>query len=98
MPRPSSAALTLGQLYHPISNWPHYFQDIGNGKALEWNYVIYVAILGLTQLMLFGFLRKLRLNMLFSFILSLVTSINAASGGVPLWASLEAYRPSSYVQ
>lgn len=72
----SSSALTLGQLYHPISHLASLFPGYWNGKALEWNTFLRLLILGLTQLALFAFLRRLRLNMLFSFLLSLITVYN----------------------
>src|SRR4030066_59057 len=72
----SSSALTLGQIYHPISHIASLLPGYWNGKALEWNTFLRLLSLGLTHLALFAFLRRLRLNMLFSFLLSLITVYN----------------------
>jgi hypothetical protein len=72
----SSSALTLGQLYHPISHIASLLPGYWSGKALEWNTFLRILSLGLTQLALFLFLRQIRLNTLFAFILSFVTVYN----------------------
>lgn len=72
----STSALTLGQIFHPISRVASLFPGYWNGKALEWNTFLRILSLGLTQLALFLFLRQIRLNTLFSFVLSLITVYN----------------------
>ena len=72
----SSSALTLSQVYHPISHIASLLPGYWNGKALEWNTVLRLLSLGITQLALFTFLRKIRLNTLFAFIISLITVYN----------------------
>lgn len=72
----SSTALTLGQLYHPISYIASLLPGYWSGKALEWNTFLRILSLGLTQLALFLFLRQIRINTLFAFILSFVTVYN----------------------
>ncbi len=72
----SSSALTLGQLYHPISHVASLLPGYWSGKALEWNTFLRFLTLGLTHLALFSFLRHIKLNVLFSFILSLITVYN----------------------
>ncbi|MBI4707808.1 MAG: YfhO family protein [Candidatus Omnitrophica bacterium] len=72
----SSMALTMGQLFHPISYIASLLPGYWSGKALEWNTFLRLSSLGLTQLALFSFLKQIRLNTLFSFILSLITVYN----------------------
>ena len=72
----SSSALTLSQVYHPISHIASLLPGYWNGKELEWNTFLRLLSLGLTQLLLFVFLRQIRLNTLFAFILSLITVYN----------------------
>lgn len=72
----SSSALTLGQIYHPLSHIASIMPGYWDGKAVEWNTFFKLLSLGITQLVLFFFLRKLRLNSLFSFLLSFVTVYN----------------------
>jgi len=72
----SASALTLGQLFHPIShivvNLPGYW----NGKALEWNTLFRLISLGLAHLMIFRFLRRLNLESFKAFIISFITVYN----------------------
>ncbi len=72
----SSSALSLGQIFHPLtyisSNLPGYW----DGKALQWNTFLRLLSLGLAHLALFAFLKKIRVNMLFSFLLSCITVYN----------------------
>ena len=72
----SSAALTLGQVFHPVSSLVSILPGYWDGKAIDWNNFFKLLSLGLAQLALFAFLRKLKLNMLFSFVISLITVYN----------------------
>jgi len=91
----SSIALTMGQLYHPISHIASLLPGYWNGKALEWNTFLRFLMLGLTQLALFSFLRKIRLNILFAFILSFITVYNLRMlEAFRYGASLEAFTGS----
>ena len=88
----SSAALTLGQLYHPISylaaNSPGYWE----GGALEWNTIWRLISLGLTQLVLFNLLLRLGLKPDASFIVSWLTVYNQRMLDMFRYgASLESY-------
>jgi hypothetical protein len=69
----SSAALTLGQFFHPISHIASILPGYWNGKALEWNTFLRLLSLGLAQVFIFMFLRKIGINKYFSFIISTVT-------------------------
>ncbi len=72
----TSAALTLGQLFHPISHLSSAMPGYWDGKALEWNTFWRLFFLGLCHLALFILLYRLRLSGLFSFILSFITVYN----------------------
>jgi hypothetical protein len=72
----SAGALTLGQIFHPISHIASILPGYWNGKALEWNTFLRLLSLGFAQMALFGFLRHLRLKSLMAFILSFVTVYN----------------------
>ena len=72
----TSAALTLGQLFHPISHLSSALPGYWYGKALEWNTFWRLFFLGLCHLALFILLYRLRLSGLFSFILSFITVYN----------------------
>jgi len=72
----SSIALTWSQIFHPLPYLASIMPGYWGGKALHWNTFLKLLSLGITQLVLFIFLRKLKLNMLFSFLLSLITVYN----------------------
>ena len=72
----SASALTLGQIYHPISHIASILSGYWNGKALQWNTFLRLLSLCLAQMALFGFLRRLRFKTLMAFILSFVTVYN----------------------
>jgi hypothetical protein len=72
----SAAAMTLGQMYHPLSYLASHSPGYWKGYALEWNTFWRLASLGLTQLVLFNLLRRLKLSADFAFILSFVTVYN----------------------
>jgi len=72
----SAAALTLGQIYHPISQLARHVPGYWDGHALTINTVLRLISLGICQLLVFYMLRKLGLNILSSFILSLIAVFN----------------------
>ncbi|HDH05590.1 MAG TPA: hypothetical protein ENH01_07750 [Nitrospirae bacterium] len=72
----SSIALTWSQIFHPLSYLSSIMPGYWSGKALYWNTFWRLFSLGLTQLVLFIFLRKINLNTIFAFLLSLITVYN----------------------
>jgi hypothetical protein len=71
-----SAFLTLGQLWHPISFIAAHLPGYWNGWALDWNTLLRLLSLGLTHLILFLVLRKVRVATLLAFLISFVTVFN----------------------
>jgi hypothetical protein len=72
----TSGALTLGQMYHPIS-WiaalvPGYWQ----GNALEIGTFLRLISLGLCNIVIYLFLRRLRLGAVMAFVISFITVYN----------------------
>ena len=72
----SASALTLGQIYHPISHIAALMPGYWNGKALEWNTLLRLLSIGFTHLIIFLLLMDLGTGVLFAFILSFVTVYN----------------------
>ncbi|MBI5739278.1 MAG: YfhO family protein [Nitrospirae bacterium] len=72
----SASALTLGQIFHPLSHLASIMPGYWNGRAVEWNNLYKMLSLGLTQIVLFAFLQKLRLSRLFSLLLSFIAIYN----------------------
>lgn len=72
----SSSALTVGQFFHPISFLASMVPGYWEGKLIDVNNLLKLMSLGFAHLVLFAFLRKIKLNILFSFIISLVTVYN----------------------
>jgi len=72
----SASALTLGQLFHPISHIASILPGYWEGQALEWNTLLRLFSLGLAQLVLFDFLRRLKLSIFAAFIISFITAYN----------------------
>jgi hypothetical protein len=72
----SSSALTLGQVFHPLPYISSIMPGYWEGKAIEWNNIFKLLSLGISQLALFIFLRKIRLDVFYSFLLSLITIYN----------------------
>ena len=72
----TSSALTLGQLYHPISWLSAITPGYWDGFALQINTFFRLVELGGTCAVLFLFLRKLRLSIPLAFILSFITVFN----------------------
>jgi hypothetical protein len=72
----SSSAMTLAQIYHPLTYISSHLPGYWSGKALQLNTLLRLLSLGLAQLALFAFLRKIRVNTLFSFLLSCIAVYN----------------------
>src|SRR5208283_4353276 len=72
----SAAALTLGQMYHPLSFLAAHSPGYWSGYALEWNTFWRLVSLGLTQMVLFKLLRRLAVRADVAFILSFLTVYN----------------------
>jgi len=72
----SASALTLGQIFHPISHFTALLPVYWKGKALELNTLFRLITLAAAHLSLFAFLIKLRFSGLMAFILSFVTVYN----------------------
>lgn len=88
----SSTALTMGQLYHPISHIAALLPGYWAGKALELNTFVRLLTLGAAQLALFSFLRQMRVSTVFSFVISFVTVFNLRMlEAMRYGASLEAF-------
>ena len=72
----SSSALTLSQIYHPVSHLASILPGYWAGKALEWNTFLRLIFLGVAHFCLFIFLRKLNVDTAFSLVLSFITVYN----------------------
>jgi hypothetical protein len=72
----TSSALTLGQLYHPNSWLAAIVPGYWDGYAHQIGTIIRLAELGGTCAVIFLFLRKLRLEIPFAFVLSFITVYN----------------------
>ena len=66
----STAAMTLGQLYHPIPWISSLMPGYWRGHLLEWNSVYRILSLGVAHLALFNVCRRLRVNPLPAFLLT----------------------------
>lgn len=72
----TASALTLGQLFHPISHIANLLPGYWNGNALEWNTFIRLISLGCAHLFIFIIICKFRLHYLLAFVLSTITVYN----------------------
>ena len=72
----SSAALTMGQMYHPLSYLASSSPGYWDGDALSWNTFFRLLSLGFTHLIVFLLLRKLGLRRVTSFLISFITVYN----------------------
>lgn len=72
----SSAALTLGQLHHPIAHIAARLPGYWEGNALQANTVLRLISIGLTHLVLLILLLKLRLPIPAAFAISFITVYN----------------------
>ncbi len=88
----SSAALTLGQIFHPFPHIAAMLPGYWQGQALEWNTCLRLLSLGLSHCLLFTFLTKLNLTKTASFLISFITVYNLRMLDLFRYgASLEAY-------
>ena len=69
----SSAALTLGQLYHPSPHLAAALPGYWEGYSIQWNTLLRLLCMGLLHLGLFVLLCRLRLNPVLAFIISFIT-------------------------
>jgi hypothetical protein len=72
----SSTALTLGQVFHPISHLSSIMPGYWDGKVIEWNNFFKLLSLGITHLALFLFLKSINLRAIYCFLLSFITVYN----------------------
>lgn len=72
----SFTAMTLGQPYHPIAWIAAHLPGYWQGQSLELNTLLHLLSLGITHWVLFLFLRRLRLNYIFSFLISMTAVYN----------------------
>jgi hypothetical protein len=72
----STAAMTLGQLYHPISWLSSVMPGYGAGQSLEWTTLFRLLSLGLAHLSLFTLCRRLRLAPVLAFVVTLPAVYN----------------------
>lgn len=72
----SALALTMGQLFHPISHLSSLMPAYWQGKALEWNTLFRLLSLGLAHGALFMFLGRLGVRTGAAFVVSTVTVYN----------------------
>jgi len=72
----SAAALTLGQVFHPISHLAALMPGYWEGHALQWNTLLRLLSLGLVHLGLFILLGRLQLDYIMAFIISFITIYN----------------------
>ncbi|MEM3101693.1 MAG: YfhO family protein [Candidatus Nitrosotenuis sp.] len=72
----SSSVATLGQLFHPFPHIASLMPGYWDGKAIDWNNLFKLLSLGFIHLILFAFLQQIKLNTVFSFLLSFITVYN----------------------
>lgn len=72
----STAALTLGQLYHPFPHLAARLPGYWQGHALDWMSFLRLLSLGFTQGVLFLLLRRWQLGPTAAFVISFVTVYN----------------------
>ena len=88
----STAAMTLGQLYHPVSWISSLMPGYWEGLALEWNTFFRLLSLGLTQLVLFHVGRRLAMGRITAFFCSFPVIYNLRMlDSFRYGAALEAY-------
>jgi hypothetical protein len=92
------AALTLGQLWHPISHIAAHLPGYWDGHALDWNTLIRLLTLGFAHLALLGVLRRLGLRWDAAFLVAFVTVYNMRMlDAFRFGASLESYTGMLFV-
>ncbi len=88
----SFTALTLGQIFHPFTYLASMLPGYWQGQALEWNTLLRLLSLGVSQALLCVFLTHLHLRQNLAFLLSFITVYNLRMLDLFRYgASLEAY-------
>ncbi len=72
----TASALTLGQIYHPISWLCSIMPGYRDGLALVWNTLFRLLTLGLAQLALFSLLRRVSIGAFLAWLLTTITIYN----------------------
>ena len=72
----TATALTIGQIYHPISHIAMHMPGYWNGKALDWNTLYRLLSLAAAHLSLFIFLKMLKFDDASAFFLSMMAVYN----------------------
>lgn len=72
----SASALMLGQMYHPLSYLAFVMPGYWQGKALEWITLFRLFSLGFAHLVLYRFLKEIRISSAIAFLLSAITVYN----------------------
>jgi len=72
----SASALTLGQIFHPISHIAALLPGYWKGYSAEWNTFLKLISLGFAHLILFSFLKRLKVGLIVAFFLSCFTVYN----------------------
>ena len=72
----STSALTLGQLFHPLSVLCAWLPNYWSGAALDWNTLVRLISLGCAHLALFSGLHRLRVPPLLAFLLAGIAVYN----------------------
>ncbi len=72
----STAALTLGQLYHPLSHFASILPGYWDGNAIKVNTMIRLGSVGICHLILLILLLRFRLKVPTAFIISFITVYN----------------------
>jgi hypothetical protein len=88
----STASMTLGQLYHPLSWISSVMPGYWHGLALEWNTFFRLLSLGLAHLFLFKLCRRIEVSPLYAFLATFPVVYNLRMlDSFRYGASVEAY-------
>ena len=88
----STASMTLGQLYHPLSWISSLMPGYWRGYALEWNTFFRLLSLGLAHILLFKLCRRLSVSPLYAFVATFPVVYNLRMlDSFRYGASVEAY-------
>jgi hypothetical protein len=88
----STAAMTLGQLYHPLSWLSSMMPGYWHGAAIEWNTFFHLISLGFVQLIVFHLCRRLAMTPFMAFFTSIPVIYNLRMlDSLRYGASMEGY-------
>lgn len=87
----SAYALTVGQLFHPITYIAQMIPGYWDGDAHRINIILRLVTFGITNFVLYLFLRRLNLNILFAFLISIFTIYNLRMLDLFRYAASESY-------